>query len=139
MADGFLNRALGNFVKDNTGGLCGVNPQHMRQVPTDGLSFAVVVGGDVDFVRFLGERLEFGHARLLLGRNHIRWLVVVLHIHTDFRLGEVANVAVRGRHGVGVAQDTFDGFGFCGGLNDHEARTHNAAMMRDEAGDVKAR
>ena len=107
--DGVQDGSLGNLIEhDSLGGL-GVQFQCFLQMPSDGLSFAVLIGCEPHHVGVLHSFLEFAHQRAFVVANLVLRLVVVVHVDTHLFFREVADVAVTRLHGVVFAEKFLDG------------------------------
>ena len=85
-----------DFVEDDTASLLGLELEGFAQVPSDGFSFAVFIGSEVDEVGLLSCSLEFAHEALFLLGDDILGAELILDIHTEGMLLEVAHVTGAG-------------------------------------------
>eukprot|EP00968_Pinguiococcus_pyrenoidosus_P029249 scaffold8448_cov239-Pinguiococcus_pyrenoidosus.AAC.3 len=90
--------------------------QQLRQVPADGLSLAVSVGGKNYFLRRLRETLQFSDALRLALRHEVKRLKVLVYVDGQRRpalgllargdvgraLGQIAHVAIARHHFIGL-------------------------------------
>jgi hypothetical protein len=67
-------------------------------VPSDGFSFAVFIGSEVDEVGFLSCGLEFAYEGLFVLGDDVLGAELVLDIHTEGMLLEVAHVTGAGHY-----------------------------------------
>ena len=119
MLDGVEEGGLGNLVKDNAARLFTGEAQGFLQVPGNGFSLAVLIGGQPDGVRFGGELAQIGHDFLFLGRNDIFGLEAVLHIDAQFVLFQIADMADGSLHQIIFTQIILYAFYFAGRLDNH--------------------
>jgi hypothetical protein len=117
--------------------------QHLKQVPRDGLAFAVFIGCEVELVGFFEGPLEFGDRFLLAVRHHVVGLEAVLDVDGElaeaalFELGrqvlgvdQVADVPHRGLHLIVVTEVLRDRARFRRRLDYHELlRGHGASLF----------
>ena len=114
-----LHAFFGDLVKGDAVGGGGVQPQHIGQVPADGLALAVRVGGQQHAVRLFGLVLQLAHQLGLALDGDIVRLVAMLHIDAQLAGGQVADMAHACRDFVSLAQVLADGLGLGGGFHDH--------------------
>ena len=86
------HRALGDLVEGDAVDVLLRDRQLLGQVPADRLPFPVGVGGDVERVGLLGGLLEIVEHLLLGRRDHVLGLELLLGIHAELGLGQVAHV-----------------------------------------------
>jgi hypothetical protein len=103
--------------------------ERLEQVPGDGLALAVLVGGEVELVRVLEQRLELGHLRPLVRRDDVEGLEVVVDVDAEPR-PRLALVA--GGDVGGVARQVAD---VADGAVDGVARPRKLAIFLALAGD----
>ena len=106
-------------MEDDPAGLGRVQAQRFGQMPGDGFSLAVLIGREPHGLGRGGEFLEVGHDLLLVGRNDIFGLEPVFHIHAQFLLLQVPDVADAGFHEIVSAQELLNGSHLSGRLDDH--------------------
>ena len=92
--DGVKDCAFGDFVKYDAFCLFRRQTEHLVQVPSDGFSFAVLIGSEPDRVCLFRFSLQLLHKFLLVGRDFIYGFVVVLHVDAEILLLKVADVAI---------------------------------------------
>jgi hypothetical protein len=83
----------------------------LDQMPGDGFALTVRVGREVDLARALHAGLEVLDDLRFVARNEVLRREVMLHIHAQRALGEIANVPHRGFHRIPGAQVTANGSG----------------------------
>ena len=120
--EGLLDGVAGDLVEHDPAGLhrAGAGADGLRQVPGDGLPFAVGVGGQEQLggvAGLLGQLLD--ELLLLLG-DDVAGLELVLDVHPQAALGQVPDVAERGLHGVAPAEELLDRLRFRWRLDDHQ-------------------
>ena len=81
-----------------------VRARRLDQVPGDRLPLAVGVGRQVDLARLLDALLELLDELGLVPRHQVLRREVVVDVDPERALGQVADVAHRGLHGVAAAQ-----------------------------------
>ena len=127
-----LDRFLRNFMEDHAAhGNLGL--EDLEKVPSDSLTFAVLISCQEEFVGLFEELLELGDLFLLVGiDNVIRGEAILdvdgeapvgtlLHVGGQLRgLWQVANVTDRGGHMVVGSQVSFDRRRLSGRLHDHQ-------------------
>ena len=127
-----LDRFLRDFVEDHAAhGNLGL--EDLEKVPSDSLTFAVLISCQEEFVGLFQELLELGDLFLLVGiDNVIRGKAILnvdgeapvgtlLHVGGQLRgLWQVANVTDRGGHMVVGSQVSFDRRRLGGRLHDHQ-------------------
>ena len=131
---GALDRFLRDFVEHHAAH-GNLRLQDLQEVPRDGLTLAVLISCQIEFVALLEELLEFGDLFLLVRVHHVVGLETVVHVdgeaaerpllHVLGQLGglrEVADVADGGGHVVVGTQVSLDGGCLRRRLHDHELR-----------------
>ena len=83
---------LGDLVEGDAVDVLLRDRQLLGQMPADRLPFPVGVGGDVERVDLLGGLLEIVEHLLLGGCDHVLGLELLLGIHAELGLGQVAHV-----------------------------------------------
>ena len=133
-----VERALDRFLRDfveHHAAHRNLRLQDLQEVPRDGLTLAVLISCQIEFVALLEELLEFGDLFLLVRVHHVVGRETVIHVdgkaaerpllHVLGQLGglrEVADVADGGRHVVVGTQVSLDGGCLRRRLHDHELR-----------------
>ena len=131
---GALDRFLRDFVEHHAAH-GNLRLQDLQEVPRDGLTLAVLISCQIEFVGLLEELLEFGDLFLLIRVHHVVGLKAIIHVdgeaaerpllHVFGQLGglrEVADVADRGGHVVVGTQVSLNGGCLRRRLHDHELR-----------------
>jgi hypothetical protein len=106
VADGLFDRLAGDLVEHHAAGR-HFGLELLLEVPGDGLSLAVFVGGEVQLGRVLERRLERGDD-VALG-DLVGELEVVLDVDAQAARGQVHHVAHRGHHRVVLPEELTDG------------------------------
>ena len=119
MLDGVEDGRFRDLMEDDPAGLGRVQAQRFGQMPGYGFSLAVLIGREPHGLGRGGEFLEVGHDLLLVGRNDIFGLEPVFHIHAQFLLLQVPDVADAGFHEIVSAQELLNGSHLSGRLDDH--------------------
>ena len=88
------------------------------QVPCDGFSFAVLIGGEPDGLR-LGQLREFVDHFLLVAGDFVYGLVAFSDIDAEILLRKVADVSEARFYDKVLAEKLLDGLGLGGGLYDY--------------------
>jgi hypothetical protein len=78
---------------------------HLREVPRDGLALAVGVGGQDDVVPVLDRLLERADRFLAVAHDPVARPEVVLDVHGQLSLGEVADVPHRSAHVEAISEE----------------------------------
>jgi len=133
MGDGVLNGVLGDLVEDDAFDR-NRRFELIEQVPSDGLTLAVLIRREYELVCFLEQLLELGHLLLLLRRHDIDRLETVVDVDAEARprltlvlgrnlistLGQIADVSDRGVHDIAVAEIARDAADLVGRLDNDE-------------------
>ena len=125
-----LDGRLGNLVEYYPILLLLAQPKHLRQVPSDSLSLAVLIGCEPYVIRLLSSSSQSGYDALLVVRDLVLRVVVIIHIDSHTLGLEITYVSITGEHGKVFAQKLADRFRLCGRLNDKEMISH-VFMLRD--------
>ena len=120
MLDAVRHHLLGDLVERHAPGLLVRQLQQVLQMPADGLSLAVRVGGEVDGLAPLGRRLQILDDILFALDGLIVGGKVPVHIYAQRALGQVAQMAHAGLHLIIRPQILADGLGLGRGLHDHQ-------------------
>ncbi|MGC4089659.1 MAG: hypothetical protein QM756_17580 [Polyangiaceae bacterium] len=103
----------------------------LRDVPGDGLTFAIRVGCEQDDVGLFGFVLELVED-LGLGLDHLIGLFEALLDVDAHALGQVFDVALTGKHLIAGTKILLDGLGLGGGLDDYEGLGHGRVFLLRE-------
>ena len=95
MVQRLLHRLPGDLVERQAMELPLLARKLLRNVPADGLAFAVGVGRDVDVRRVLGGVLQFLDDLLARDERFVLLLEIVVDVDTQLALGEIADVSHR--------------------------------------------
>ena len=109
MLHGFQNGVFGNLVEDDAAGAGLVQPEHLGQVPGDGLPFAVLIRSQPDGLCRIGGLFQFGDEPLLVFGDFVFGTETVRNVHTQFLLCQVADVSAAGFHLILLPQELSDG------------------------------
>jgi hypothetical protein len=113
MGERVADGALGDLAEGHPPGLVLGNVGGLDHVPRDRLPFPIEVGREVDGVRFAGRALDAVDLLAAVVADHVLGREVMVDVHAQLALagvfGKVANVAVRGQHGIVVAEIPLDG------------------------------
>ena len=72
--------------------------QGFRQMPGNGLAFAVFIGCEDDAVAFFNGLFEIFESCLVFNPNPLVWLKIVFYVNPKFTPGQIADMAVRRFH-----------------------------------------
>jgi len=126
--EGPLDLRLRDRVERHPLGIGRIDAEHLREVPGDGLSLAIQVGGEPDVLGPLGEPPELRDGLRLFTGDFVGGGEVVLEIDARHRLlralwglaWQVADMADRGLHDKALPQVLLDRFGLRGALHDDQ-------------------
>ena len=110
-------------MEEDAADLLGFAAQEVHDVPADGLSLAIGVGGDEDGVGFLGRRLQLAD-HLLFSFQHLIGGLEGFLVDAELALGQIAHVSHGRLDDVILADEFVDRLRFCGGFDDHEVLGH---------------
>ena len=117
LLDGLEDGAFGDFVEDDALRLVDRETQHFGQVPCDGLSFAVFIGGEPDGLR-LRQFREFVDDLLLVARDFVYGGESLGYVDSEILFRKVADVSEARFDDVVLAQELLDGLRLGRGLYD---------------------
>ena len=117
--DGPLHHILGDLVKGHPVGLVVGDIEQLLQVPGDGFSLPVRVGGQIDLARALGRLLQVADYVLLALDGLVVGDKAALDIHAQLALGQVPDMAHRRLYLIPRAKVFADGLCLGRGLYDH--------------------
>ena len=120
LADALGDHLAGDLVEGDPEGFILRQVQQLLQVPADGLSLAVWVGGQVNGVAVLGRLLQVPDDVLLALDGPVIGFKVVVHVHAQLAFGQVPQMSHTGLHLIRGAQIFADGLGLGRGLHDHQ-------------------
>ena len=120
LADALGDHLAGDLVEGDPEGFILRQVQQLLQMPADGLSLPVRVGGQVHGVAFLGRLLQVPDDVLLALDGPVIGFKIVFHVHAQLALGQVPQMSHTGLHLIRRAQVLADGLGLGRGLHDHQ-------------------
>ena len=103
--------------------------QDLGDVPGDGLALAIGVRRQVDRLGLGGGLLQLGHHLFLAGLDAVDRDEAVRLVHAELALGQVADVAHGGLHGILVAQELANGLYLGRGLDDNKVFAHDGQAI----------
>ena len=89
-------------------------------MPGDSLALAVRVGGEVNLRGVLGLLADAGQDVAPAADGDVFQGEIIVHIHADLRLGQVAHMALRGLDLVALAKEFADGARLGGRFHNNE-------------------
>ena len=110
----------GDLVKGHAAGLLLRQVKKCLQMPGNGLTFAVRVGGEIDGVALFCRLLQLADQLFLTANGLIFRGKIVLNIHADGALGQITEMTHAGLHRVVRTQILANGLGLGGRLHDHQ-------------------
>ena len=110
----------GDLVKGHAAGLGLGQVKKCLQMPGNGLTFAVRVGGEIDGVALFCRLLQLTDDLFLTANGLIFRGKIVLNIHADGALGQITEMTHAGLHRVVRTQILANGLGLGGRLHDHQ-------------------
>ena len=116
--DRIENGPLGDFVKDDPPGLIHRQSEHLGQVPGDGLSLAVLIGGEPDGLVF-SQACELVHHLAFVGRYFVNGAETLGDVDAEVFFREVADMAETRFDDEIPAEEFLDGLGLGRGLHDN--------------------
>jgi len=125
MLYGIEDGTLGNLVEHDARGVPLVQSEHLAEMPTDGLSLAVLIGCQPNVAGCLGAFLQVGHYFLLLLGNLIVGFESIF-IDAEFFFLQVADVSVRRHHLKILAKKFLYGLGLGRTLYDNQIILHTS-------------
>ena len=148
--DGVLNGGGGDLVEHHSFDRdLGRGVQDLEQMPSNGLPFAILIGGEIELVGVLEEPLQAADMAFLVGVNQVEGLEVVLDVDSQdlpFLVrsldvagadGQVTDVANGGLDDEVLTQEPRDRASFGGGFDDHEATGHRDERIGTRRRSVK--
>ena len=112
-----LNSGLRNFIEDNAAVRIWIQPQNKGQMPGNGLSFAVGVACQIDFIGILGIFLKCLDEVPLAADIDVFRCEIMLDIDAELTFRQIAQMSHRSAHHVFSSQIFFDGLGLSWRLN----------------------
>ena len=120
VVDALGDHLAGDLVEGDSLGFFVAEVQQVLQVPADGLTLTVRVGGQIYGVAGLGEFFQLIDKLLLTPDGAVVGLEVVLDIHAQLAFGQVTQMSHTGPDLVIRSQIFADGLGLGRGLHDHQ-------------------
>ena len=118
--DGVGNGGAGDLVEGDPLALFRRQLQKLLQMPGDGFTLPVRVGGEIDEIRLLRRGLQLADDLVLALDGDIGGLEIMVHIHAQFLFGQIAKVS-HGRLDLkAAAQVAGDGLGLGGGFHNEK-------------------
>ena len=122
LPDALGDHLAGDLVEGDPEGPVLRQVQQLLQMPADGLSLPVRVGGQIHGVAFLGRLLQVPDDVLLALDGPVIGLKIVFHVHAQLAFGQVPQMSHTGLHLIRRAQVLADGLGLGRGLHDLQHR-----------------
>ena len=113
---------LGHFMEFDAAGRGHIHTQGLGQVPGNSFSFAVRVGCQKDFGSVLGFLSDLGEDLASAMDGDVLHGEVLIHVHTQLGLGQVAHVPLGRFHFVAPPQKFGDGARLGGRFHDNQFR-----------------
>ena len=129
MGDALAHHLAGDLVEGDTSGLIVRQVQQMLQMPGNGLSLAVWVGGEVDGIAGGGVLFQLADQLLLAADGFIFRFKIVLDVHAQGTFRQVTQVAHAGRDLIVRPQILADGLGLGRRLHDHQMLLAHAFLF----------
>ena len=114
MGDRILNHFFGDLVEGHPVGFLIRQVQKLLQMPGNGLSLPVRVGGEIHGIRLGGRFFQFLNQLFLPPDRLILGGEVVLQIHPHLAFGQIPQMAHAGLHRIRVSQIVSNGLGLGG-------------------------
>ena len=108
MLDGIEDGLLGDLMEDDAVGLGFIKTQHLAEMPGDGLSLTVFIGGKPYLLGCTGKALQLLHYFYLVFRNLIVGLKGLL-VDAQLLLLQIADVTITRHHFIVTTQELFNG------------------------------
>ena len=118
--NGVVDHLFGDLVKGHPIGLVVRDAQQLLQVPGDGLSLPVRVGGQIDAAALFGRLLQVADHVLLALDGLIVGGKAALDVHAQLALGQVPHMAHGCLYFIARSQVFSNGLGLGRGLYDHQ-------------------
>lgn len=127
MGSGLMDRLLGDLMKDDAShGLVNLALERLHKMPTDGLSFAILISRDPELVAVIESCLQLFDNGLLLLRHLILWRKSIVRIDTKFALRKISDMSHARLHREILPEKPLDGPGLRGAFDDDEMLGHSA-------------
>ena len=124
----FADRRFGDLAEGDAARLVARDMGGLRDVPRDGLAFAVEVGGQVDGIGPLGRPLDLGDLLAPVVGHDVLGLEVMVDVDAELALAgvlrKVTDVAVGGQDTVVRAEVALDRSRLCRRFHDHKVLWH---------------
>ncbi len=135
-----MNRLLGDLVKHEPMDR-HFRPQYLAEVPTDGLSLAVFIGGQIEFRGVFQQTFEFSDLLALRSGDDVDRLEIMVDVDAQIGpvflfvlfgyflgpLRQIADVADAGLDRIGAAEELADRSGFGRRFDDHQGGSAGGA------------
>ena len=108
----------------------GFNFKHLKQVPGDSLSLAVLIGSQphhIGFGRLFFEGLD---QLFLVGRNFVNGFVMMSYIDAEIFLFQITDMSVAREYLVILSQEFLYRFSLCRRLYDHQIFCHTPTFVQ---------
>ena len=120
MLDGILHHLFGDLVERHALRLAVRQLQQMLQMPADGLSLSIRVGGEIDSLALVSGGFQILDNILFSLDGAVVGGKISLHVHAKGALGQVTQVSHAGLDHVIRSQIFADGLCLCRGLHDNQ-------------------
>ena len=115
-----VHGALGNLMEDDSLRALRLHARRLNEMPGDGLTLAVGVGSQEDFLGPIDFLLEVPDRLALVVRNAVGGSEVILDVNRKLRLEQVTHVADRRLDHISLAEEAAYGAGLRRRLDDDE-------------------
>ena len=123
------DRLLGNFVEHNTFGRLDGQTQHLREVPSDSLSLAVLIGSQPYGLDAVSQLAQLRNHLFLIVGDLIDRTESTIEVDTQILLCEVANMAETRLHDIVFTQKFLDRLGLGRRLDDYQIFLHCSLLL----------
>ena len=81
------DRILRDFVKDDPLGSFRIEPEHLRQMPSNRLSLTILIGRQPDSFGRLGQLVQLADHLFLVGRDLVMRFEIIADVDAQLLLG----------------------------------------------------
>ena len=114
-----------NFMKNNSWCSLDIQPKLICDMPSDRLSFAVLIGCDPGLIYLFWDCFKFRKYSLFVWRNHIFWTKIILNINSQAFCWEINSMTIRSLDFKISSEKFFNGLWLCWRLHNDKVFWHN--------------
>ena len=114
-----------NFMKNNSWCSLDIKTKLICDMPSDSLSFAVLIGCDPGLIYLFWDCFKFRKHSLFVWRNHVFWAKIILNINSQAFCWEINSMTIRSLDFKISSEKFFNSLWLCWRLHNDKVFWHN--------------